>query len=271
MKTVRLTLVCVCSIIVGLMLTRGSYAVIDPEGIAGIWLLDEGKGDIVEDTSENGNDGTIKGNPEWVEGKFGKALKFDGVDGFVEVLSPNIGTGEELTVSVLVKPDVQTLGNHQDHKDIVRSHQHGGGTWGICTRGGFNVSDLLQIHVAWIEGGDLWWSPAGAVAVKDEWNYLVVVWDRGEGKATFYHNGQHVAETKVAVGAKPATRGFSIASDWAGPFQGIIDEVAIFNVALSEADIELIGTKGIERALGMAAIDLSDKLTTTWAQVKSGY
>jgi hypothetical protein len=40
------------------------------------WHFDEGEGNIVKDSSGNGNDGTIYG-ATWVDGKFGKALSFD--------------------------------------------------------------------------------------------------------------------------------------------------------------------------------------------------
>ena len=54
------------------------------EGLVGAWLFDEGKGNIAEDASGNGHDGEIR-KAKWVEGKFGKALKFDG-DGAVVIL-----------------------------------------------------------------------------------------------------------------------------------------------------------------------------------------
>ena len=43
----------------------------------GIWFFDEGKGGTAKDSSENGNDGELVG-AEWVGGKFGEALKFEG-------------------------------------------------------------------------------------------------------------------------------------------------------------------------------------------------
>ncbi len=60
------------------MLANSSYARIDPESIVGVWLLDEGAGDVAKDTSGNENDGEIVG-AKWTDGKFGKALEFDGV------------------------------------------------------------------------------------------------------------------------------------------------------------------------------------------------
>ena len=54
-----------------------AYAEINPESIVGIWLLDEGQGKSIKDSSGNGNDGKIIG-AKWTNGKLGKGLSFDG-------------------------------------------------------------------------------------------------------------------------------------------------------------------------------------------------
>ena len=56
-KMTRLTIICISFIIVNLMFAGQSYAKVDSEAVLGIWLFDEGIGDITEDYSENGNDG----------------------------------------------------------------------------------------------------------------------------------------------------------------------------------------------------------------------
>ena len=43
-----------------------------------MWLFDEGTGKVAKDSSGNGNDGVLKNAPQWVVGKVGQALKFDG-------------------------------------------------------------------------------------------------------------------------------------------------------------------------------------------------
>ena len=53
--------------------------------IVGYWPFDEGSGKVAKNASGNGNDGTFVGNPEWVDGKRGKALEFDGTSSYVEV------------------------------------------------------------------------------------------------------------------------------------------------------------------------------------------
>lgn len=47
------------------------------------WHFDEGAGNVVGDSSVNGNDGVIHG-AMWTEGKVGKALKFDEKDDYVD-------------------------------------------------------------------------------------------------------------------------------------------------------------------------------------------
>lgn len=51
-------------------------------------------------------------------------------------------------------------------------------------------------------------------------------------------------------------------------FKGIIDEVAIFNVALTEDEINTIINEGLGKTLGIAAVSPKDKLTTRWGDIK---
>ncbi len=48
-------------------------------------------------------------------------------------------------------------------------------------------------------------------------------------------------------------------------FDGLIDEVALFNVALGHDDIQTIIKRGLEQ---ISAVDLSGKLATTWGHLK---
>ena len=52
--------------------------------LVGWWKLDEGTGTTARDISGYGNDGTFGGDPQWVAGRFGKALEFDGSDDFLD-------------------------------------------------------------------------------------------------------------------------------------------------------------------------------------------
>jgi len=61
-------------------LTKGGLL----SNLVGLWSFDEEEGDTAYDNSGNGNDGTVNG-AIWDDGKFGKALSFDGVDNYVGV------------------------------------------------------------------------------------------------------------------------------------------------------------------------------------------
>lgn len=74
----RLTILCVSLNIIFLMFTSLCNAKIPSNAIVGIWLLDEGTGEVAKDASGNGHDGEIKGSVKWVDGKFDGALDFPG-------------------------------------------------------------------------------------------------------------------------------------------------------------------------------------------------
>ena len=52
-------------------------------------------------------------------------------------------------------------------------------------------------------------------------------------------------------------------------FTGLIDEIAFFNVALSDDDMKAIAESGLSVVLGFAAVSPQAKLATTWAKLKS--
>ena len=99
-------LICFVSyvLVLGFVLADKANAA-DPS-LVGWWKFDEGSGIIAADSSGNGNDGAFNGNPTWVDGKFGKALHFDGVDDFVEVPHADILTVDtEVTVMAWINPE----------------------------------------------------------------------------------------------------------------------------------------------------------------------
>ena len=71
--------------------------------LVGYWNMDEGAGTVVNDSSGNGNNGTLSGNPltSWVTGKYGAALQFDGLQNYVQVsASPSLRGMSALTVAL---------------------------------------------------------------------------------------------------------------------------------------------------------------------------
>lgn len=56
-----------------------------PPSLVGYWKFDEGSGTVTSDNSGNGNTGTLVNGPTWVDGKCGNAVSGDGVDDYVEI------------------------------------------------------------------------------------------------------------------------------------------------------------------------------------------
>ncbi len=115
-------LACLTFFVIGLVLfATASEAKINTENMVAAWLFDDGKGKDVKDSSTNGNDGKITGNPKWVAGKFGRALEFDGST-YVEVAdNSSLGIVDEITIVAMV--------NWIQFKDagILSKSQDGGG------------------------------------------------------------------------------------------------------------------------------------------------
>jgi len=86
------------------------------DGVVGSWHFDEGSGTTAYDTSGNDNDGTING-ATWVDGKFGRALDFDGVDDYVEIPDDSsLDITEAITIEAWVY-DPPTI--NKESKNII--------------------------------------------------------------------------------------------------------------------------------------------------------
>jgi len=64
----------------------------EPPALVAHWKFDDGEGTVAVDSSGNGNDGIINGDPQWVDGIIGGALEFNG-DDYV-----NCGNGPSLQI-----------------------------------------------------------------------------------------------------------------------------------------------------------------------------
>ena len=91
-------------LLAGILLASTGVAAL-PEGLVGYWKLDEGSGTVAGDSSDVGNDGTLVGDPEWVDGYMGYALELNGGTQLVEIpSSPEIEFGGgKMTMMVWVR------------------------------------------------------------------------------------------------------------------------------------------------------------------------
>ena len=64
-----------------------------PNNLRAYWPMDEGTGVLAKDVV-GGNNGSLIGGASWMDGRFGKAIRFDGTSGFVSTQA----TGEKLGI-----------------------------------------------------------------------------------------------------------------------------------------------------------------------------
>jgi len=74
------------------------------DNAASAWLFDEGTGETASNYIVGGPEGTIVGGAKWVEGLYGSALEFDGLDDAVEIPSNPLLGAHALTVQAYIKP-----------------------------------------------------------------------------------------------------------------------------------------------------------------------
>jgi hypothetical protein len=241
-----------------LVLPGISYARIDPNTAIAIWTFDQGQGDVLKDSSGNGINGKLVNNPKWVAGKIGSALQFDGKATYVDcgnnpLLAP---TTNQLTVTAWVfctgSGKISIIENNSDN-------------WG------FRFAEAVPTLDAYVDpdGTDI--HIYGQNIPQSEWVHLCFVWDGKTG--TLYQNAKKIAEATIAVKMRPLLSGFAIGRRGANTasqyFTGIIDEIGVFNVALTEDNVKSIMTEGLETATGIAAVSPTGKLTQTWASIKN--
>jgi len=277
MKMTRLTIIgisflCCCLMFVGL--SDGRF---DEDSIMGMWLFDDGKGDTAKDSSGNQNDGTLKSGPKWVDGKFGGALEFNGASAYVDCGNEaSLDITEAITVMAWVQFDGLDYKNSTGRLNTIAAKgypdalaPHSGWWFSYDNRNNgkdFPYTCFGKKAGGWAGGGNnLSGHPS---TFKDgEWYHFAFTIEKSI--AVLYLDGTQLGAEKPLLDLvlSDLSRNLTIGSagtSWY--FGGIIDEVAIFNVALSEKDLGSIMTKGLEAI--RSDVFPSGKLTTTWGDIK---
>ncbi len=241
----------------GLALAASSAGALDTDALVGAWLMDDGNGDKVSDSSENGLDGMIvKGEPEWVGGKYGGALEFGGSDMVTVQDDPKLDL-ETFTLAAWVNIPAIT-GVWQ----IIASKESRGPT--ARNYGLFGHSNSGVVHYSFTTNF-AWNSFNAQTAVTDgKWHHVAGTYDGTT--FTLYLNG--AVDGSIAPGTKPDSHdqalfigGCDIGNYW---MTGAIDELALFDRALSEAEVSEL-KDGLE---GVLSVDPRGKAAAAWASLK---
>ncbi len=226
-------------------------AQIDPEKIVGIWLLDEAKGDTVEDASENGYDGTIT-QSDWVNGKVDGALDIK-KGGTVTIPFGKGVVTDRMSFILWIK--FTDLSGQQNYFSI---HDQSGNRY-VPYKEGANV----------LRSWSNKWNVSSGVTVKaGEWYHVANTYDSNTAK--IYVNGElKVSDSVQKFQLVDQNQTAWLATDKGASFQSacVMDEVGLFNDALTDEEVKNIMEDGIYQTT--YAVEPSDKLTVLWGKLKT--
>jgi hypothetical protein len=234
--------------------TDTARAQIVKQGLVSYWSFDEADiaGNTVKDLRGN-NHGTISGDPKIVEGKIGNALEFDGDDHVDCGLDDSLVLGDtDLSFGLWFK-----FTNLADKNYLI---------------GNFSAQNGKYYHL-WEQDGSLIWSIDDNVTKSQiefpsievgKWYHAFGV--RVKGKETrLYVNGVLEVSGPDQTGDITSDAPMYFGDRFAGErgLEGFIDEVALYNRALSDDEVlQNYEAKGL-------AVEPAGKLSLTWGEIKA--
>ncbi len=217
--------------------------VADPgQGLVGYWNFNEGERCVVNDNSGNNNHGTLEPecdalSPSWSEDRYGKqsrSLGFDGVNDFINVAdNSSLQIENEISVSAWVKlPDPLP-----DNSGVIL-YKRAAGTGDYSFALLFNKDDN---GYGWaVSPGspeNLDYIRSTSTAIAGEWQYITATFDGTDRK--IYVDNSRIDDVVVSAMANGGDSNLYIGQGATGgsKYKGTIDDVRIYNHALSESEI----------------------------------
>lgn len=226
-----------------------------PSGLIAYWKFDEGSGTTAHDSSGNGHTGTLVNGPSWVDGKYGKALSFDGENDYVDcgTLGTFGSTALEGATTYMC-----WLNSSQAASSFILGTENDYPKMAVVVHTNTPEVDRLRVYLR----DDNWKRLAADLATPFDftgtgWHHFAFVLDAEHAELAFYIDGIPRAVEYYYEDSPSSFSDFQYplfigAHDmWGsieyGPpmqplpkvtFEGVIDEVMIFNRALTEEEIE---------------------------------
>jgi hypothetical protein len=205
-------------------------------GLVGYWTFDANKiyGTTVYDSSSGGNNGTMTNGPVPTNGKVGQALNFSSVDDYVLVPSSTIYNNANMTICAWVYPTANVSSVHIASRLGVAAS----GDWrfGIGAAGG-----TWRFRVQTSAGQSSAESSTGFNL--NSWQYVCGIYNGNN--VVLYVNG---AQTNSV--SNVGSMGSTNVDVWIGnastneDFTGKIDDVRIYNRALSDDELKALYNMG---------------------------
>ena len=239
------------SIIILGFLCISSYAQ-QKENLVALYAFDIESGDQVFDLSGNGNNGVFRGGVKNTNGKKLGGLAFDGKDAFVEIPdSQSLALTSGLTIAMWI---------------YLESYSTAGGT-GVTkeTSYKFGTRDSKKMELRATTAGGAW-GETHVYGTTDiplkQWRHIAGTYDTKSGKVVLYLDGKEDGNGSFKGEITPNASVLWIGRGAAPFFEGVYDEIAIWNIALSQAEIQKAMTS-------LTAVEPLEKLVTKWGRIKS--
>ena len=233
-----------------------------PEAGLVLWFgFNEDTGGTIDDLSGAGNNGNITGTVEWTgNGNYGGGMLF--TDGMISIPNSETVTFEdEITIALWINSD-----------DVSDSYRRVVGC-GWASSGSYILgidNHWMNMAFAWDimnVGGTRFDANMDALVTPGEWEFVAGTYDGSMVK--LYLNGEMKIQT-AADGKITSVSDITISQQGlgieGGSFIGIMDEIRLYNVALSDDEIQ----QAMEEP-GKAAVLPAEKLSTAWGAVKCSY
>jgi len=234
------------------------------EGLVLYMPLDEGSGKTTKDFSENSMEGELRGNAEWVDGKFGKALQFKASSDLVFIPDHEaFHISDEITQAAWIKLD-RLPGAHA----IIFGTRNAAGGRNIGFGYGMDPDNNIKVWTNNAGGGFLDIDDTKTKLKAGQWYYLAYTHQTDKsGLVEIYVDGKVTHSQKSNNPVDPAgTPNEVTIGTWAGEaWPGIVDEVRLWNRVLTEKEIQESMDKG---QADFTAVQPGGKLTTSWGSIK---
>jgi hypothetical protein len=210
-------------------------------GLVGWWNFDEGSGMVANDSTGNGNTGTLVNSPTWTtSGKINDALTFNGTTSYVD--SSNFADNlSNFTVAAWFKTSTTPTGQFGAIASKLGSGGWGSGTgWGLGIEGASTGAPSTLTTIIQTNGSN-WRSTHTTASLTDgNWHHAVMV-VTGGNTVTLYLDGTIPGTALNNAGTMSGYSNNSnvrIGTDYNSEFfTGTIDDVRVYNRALSASEV----------------------------------
>jgi hypothetical protein len=197
-------------------------------GLVGAWSFNAGSGTTAADSSGNGGNGTISG-PTWTSGFFGGGLLFDGVNDLVSVNDSNpLDLTSGMTLEAWVRPTAAG-----SWRNVIMKEGTNGLAYALYS------SNAMEAAEGFVNVPNDRSAAAPTATPINSWTHLATTYDGSAVKVLV--NGA-VVGTFSAAGTITTGTGllrFGGNAIWGEYFQGVLDEVRVYNRPLSEGEVRV--------------------------------